>query len=71
MHFIYVYCFWIYFSNFLHLLLSPVNQAKFAVFKGLNLQIMKRLEPGEWLNDDLVNSGIKHVHSPPFNLSDF
>ena len=41
--------------------LIPISQSQFTIFKGLTLQNLTRLQPKEWLDDELINSGIKYV----------
>jgi hypothetical protein len=43
--------------------LSPINRSKFAVFTSLTVKHLTRLQPNGWLNDELVNAGIKCVSS--------
>jgi hypothetical protein len=40
---------------------SPIYQNKFAIFQSLTIEDLNRLQPQEWLNDELVNAGIKSV----------
>jgi hypothetical protein len=44
-----------------HFPFSPIHQNKFMVFKSLTIEDLNRLQPQEWLNDELVNAGIKCV----------